>query len=133
MFLHYYDFSKKVFVHKSEVSGSEEETIYLRNFLDTAKFVDAFMTLKKDYHNAAKELHSKFINYELPVVTIKNRGKAEVGIIFERINHTGTKLSIMDLMIAWTWTDSFHLSEKMDALLEELEEKAEREVEAETA
>lgn len=119
----YYDFSKNIFVHKTDVSGKTTETIYLRNFLDTTKFVDAFMTLDKKYHTAAKELHSKFINYELPVVTIKNREKSEVGIIFERINHTGTKLSIMDLMIAWTWTDNFHLLEKMDELLEELDEK----------
>jgi hypothetical protein len=57
------------------------------------------------------------------VVTIKNRAKSEVGIIFERINNTGTKLSTLDLMTAWTWTDDFHLLESITDLLDELEEK----------
>ncbi len=119
----YYDFSKKVFVHKNDITSAQDCVIYLRNFLDGAKLINALTSLNKIYHGDATELYSKLINYELPVVTIKNRDKAEVGIIFERINHTGTKLSIMDLMIAWTWTDNFHLKEKMDELLEELEEK----------
>ncbi|MFA5782096.1 MAG: DUF262 domain-containing protein [Bacteroidales bacterium] len=118
-----YDFSKKIFVHKNDVTSASDCVIYLRNFLDGAKLITALSSLNTIYHGNATELYSKLINYELPVVTIKNRAKAEVGIIFERINNTGTKLSIMDLMIAWTWTDNFHLSEKMEELLEELEEK----------
>jgi len=57
------------------------------------------------------------------VVTIENRNRADVGIIFERINNTGTKLSALDLMTAWTWTDDFHLLDASNSLLEELEEK----------
>lgn len=118
-----YDFSKNIFVHKNDITSSADCVIFLRNFLDGAKLITALKYLNTNYHGAATELYSKLINYEFPVVTIKNRSKAEVGIIFERINNTGTKLSIMDLMIAWTWTDNFHLSEKMEELLEELEDK----------
>lgn len=119
----YYDFKRKSFQPKSEVDTSSDSVIYLRDFLDGAKLIDALATLHKDHHGDAKEIYSKFINYELPVVTIKNRTKSEVGIIFERINNTGTKLSTLDLMTAWTWTDDFHLIEAIADLLEELEEK----------
>jgi len=119
----YYDFSKNQFIQKNEVSLGSNAVIYLRNFLNGSKLIDALKTLDKQYHEAAQELYSKLINYELPVVTIKNRDKSEVGIIFERINNTGTKLSTLDLMTAWTWTDGFHLLESMNELQEELEEK----------
>ncbi|CAF4563383.1 unnamed protein product [Rotaria sp. Silwood1] len=119
----YYDFSKKVFSSKKEIDPNSTNVIYLRNFLDPAKLIDSLSTLDNKYHSEAKELFSKFINYELPVITIKNRTKSEVGIIFERVNNTGTKLTTLDLMIAWTWTEDFHLLEKINDLSTELEKK----------
>ncbi len=119
----YYSFTKNAFVPKNEIDFSSNDVIYLRNFLNGAKLIDSLKTLDPKFHNEAQELYSKFINYELPVVTIKNREKSEVGIIFERINNTGTKLTTLDLMTAWTWTDDFHLLESMNELQEELEEK----------
>lgn len=119
----YYSFTTKEFLPKSEVDVNANDVIYLRNFLDGSKLIDALQILDAQYHTDAKDLYSKFINYELPVVTIKNRDKSEVGIIFERINNTGTKLTTLDLMTAWTWTDDFHLLEQINELQEELEEK----------
>lgn len=118
----YYDFMSQKFIPKNEVT-SESTTIYLRNFLNAAKLFDTLKKLDSAYHTAAQELYSKFTNYELPVVTIKNREKDEVGIIFERINNTGTRLTTLDLMTAWTWTDDFHLLEAMKALQTELKAK----------
>lgn len=119
----YYDFKQNIFLPKNETETESNHVIYLRNFLDGAKLITALQSLNPSYHEQAKELYSKFINYELPVVTIKNRQKQEVGIIFERINNTATKLTTLDLMTAWTWTDDFHLLEEISRLLEELEEK----------
>lgn len=119
----YYNFTTKSFLPKSEVLTDSTDTIYLRDFLNGVKLIDSFQTLDSQFHNDAKELYSKFINYELPVVTIKHREKSEVGIIFERINNTGTKLTTLDLMTAWTWTEDFHLLESMTELQDELEEK----------
>ncbi|GAJ16296.1 unnamed protein product, partial [marine sediment metagenome] len=47
----------------------------------------------------------------------------EVGIIFERINNTGTRLTTLDLMVAWTWGEDFHLREELDQILETLDLK----------
>lgn len=118
----YYDFTNKRFIPKNEVV-SDKDTIYLRDFLNAAKLISALGVLDTAFHDDAKDLYSKFINYELPVVTIKYREKHEVGMIFERINNTGTKLTTLDLMTAWTWTDNFHLLESMRDLQDELEAK----------
>jgi len=119
----FYDFDKKQFFPKNEIDKDSTSIAYLRDFLNITKFIDVFTKLDKKYHDDAKKLHSQFINYELPVVTIKNRTTEEVGMIFERINNTGTKLGTLDLMTAWTWTGDFHLQEKTDQLFEELSDK----------
>ncbi len=119
----YYNFSTKTFEQKNDVDITANDVIYLRNFLNGAKLIESLKTLDPKFHNDAQELYSRFINYELPVVTIKNREKSDVGNIFERINNTGTKLSTLDLMTAWTWTDDFHLLESINDLQIELDEK----------
>jgi hypothetical protein len=119
----YYDFFADEFVHVSQIDPNSDHTMYLRNFLSGANLIKALASLNVIYHAAVQTLFSKLINYELPVITIKSREKAEVAMIFERTNSTGTKLTTLDLMVAWTWTDNFHLLESIKELLNELEEK----------
>lgn len=118
----YFDFTEEAFVEQENVSDSRA-AIHLRKLLDVTSLMSVFGELDKGYHKPAQDLASQFLNYEVPVVTIENRDRADVGIIFERINNTGTKLSALDLMTAWTWTDDFHLLEASNSLLEELEGK----------
>jgi hypothetical protein len=119
----YYDFKKEQFIAGSEVPSNCDYAIHLKNLIDTTKLIPSLAQLDKNYHTQASELCSKFLNYEIPVVTIKYRSKEEVGMIFERINNTGTRLTTVDLMTAWTWTDDFHLLEATNELTEELDEK----------
>ncbi|KAF5415672.1 MAG: hypothetical protein C5S48_05135 [Candidatus Methanogaster sp.] len=104
----YYDFEKKEFLPKDE-SGSHDVSIHLRKLLDVTTLISALSSLKNEFHKDAQDLASRFLNYEIPVVTIENRKREDVGIIFERINNTRTRLSTLDLMTAWTWTEDFHL------------------------
>ena len=119
----FYDFAKQKFLPEAEVNDSSDSVVRLRHLIDPVKLVDELTSLNKNFHQAAKELSSKFLNYEVPIVQIKNRSKEEVGVIFERINNTGTKLNTLDLMTAWTWTEDFHLLDAMETLLEELDAK----------
>ncbi len=119
----HYDFQYKTFVPSTEIDALSKSVIHLKNLINTSKLIPALSELDTKYHNDATELCSRFLNYEIPVVTIKHRSKEEVGIIFERINNTGTKLSTLDLMTAWTWTDDFHLLESTHELIERLEAK----------
>ena len=120
----HYDFKEEKFIAKSEVIKKTDSVVLLRNIIDPIKLIDELSELNKKYHANAKKLSSIFLNYEIPVVQIKNRTREEVGVIFERINNTGTKLDILDLMTAWTWTEEFHLLDSIDELLEELEQKS---------
>ncbi len=61
--------------------------------------------------------------YRLPVVTLKNLTLDEVCPIFERINSSGTRLSIYDLMVAATWSREFDLNSRTKTLAEKLERK----------
>lgn len=86
-------------------------------------FIQEMKHLPRELVERAEELLGKFQSYKVPIVTITNRSKAEVSVIFERINNTGTRLSTLDLMVAWTWSDDFHLKDEIDSLLETLEIK----------
>ena len=120
----YYDFDSQTFLSKSEIPGNKSKSIVpLRHMIDPIKLIDEISSLKKEHHDAAKILSSKFLNYEVPVVHIKSRTKEEVGVIFERINNTVTRLNTLDLMTAWTWTEDFHLIDSINELTDELESK----------
>ena len=121
----YYDFKESKFLPKKEVDLSCKHIFYLRNLLNNKHLLAAASADKFDqnYMDALQDLQSKFLNYEIPVVTIKNRDRADVAKIFERINNTGTKLNLVDLMTAWTWTEDFHLLDAANDLQQELNEK----------
>lgn len=119
----YYNFKSEMFVPKNEIDLSSKHVVALRNIVDPIKLIDELSNIKSEYREKAKQLSSIFLNYEVPVVEIKNRTKEDVGVIFERINNTGTKLNTLDLMTAWTWTEDFHLLDEIDNLKDDLEEK----------
>jgi hypothetical protein len=47
----------------------------------------------------------------------------EVGLVFERVNTTGTELSLVEFMRAATWTPDFDLLDSIDAIKEVLHRK----------
>lgn len=97
--------------------------INLSCLLDTEAFFAALERLSPEHQKAAKLLHSRVNNYEIPVITISKRSKNEVGVIFERINSTGTTLTTLDLLVAWTWSEDFHLQEALGDLGDSLDAK----------
>jgi hypothetical protein len=120
----YFDLCQKKFLTYSVNSG-ESITIPVRLLFDNSKFVKEIMKYSTDTEliDTATNLQSVFQNYEIPIVTVKGREKSEVGTIFERINNTGTELSTLDLMIAWTWTGDYHLKEEIDEIVDSLQNK----------
>lgn len=88
---------------------------------NTTEFLE-FRTKLSQYRNVkelqteADTLYEVFHEYLIPVVTIKEKTVEDVCPIFERINSTGTKLSIFDLMVAATWSEEFDLNDMVDDL-----------------
>ena len=107
-------------------SNEEDLIIPLKIVFDNYKF-NQYLTADKRFEQVktkeAAEFQAIFQNYELPTVVIKKRDKDEVGIIFERVNSTGTPLSTLDLLTAWTWSESYYLKEVFDNIYDLLETK----------
>jgi hypothetical protein len=71
----------------------------------------------------AEALFARFKDYKIATVTLGDMALKDVAPIFERINSTGTTLTIVDLMRAATWSPDFDLVDSIDAVRETLEEK----------
>jgi hypothetical protein len=72
----------------------------------------------------ARELFDRFKDYKVATVTLGDMALADVAPIFERINSTGTRLTIVDLMRAATWSPDFDLVDAIDSIREALGAKA---------
>ncbi len=118
----YFDFDDEEFVHITSLNETHVN-IKLNSLFNLSDFLSQVNKLPSGYIDKAQNLHSRFSNYEIPIVTVHKKKKDEVGMIFERINNTGTKLTTLDLMIAWTWKEDFHLKKNLDELLEVLDDK----------
>ena len=80
-----------------------------------------------------QRLWETFQNYVIPVVTVQDAPIEKVGIIFERINSRGTRLTLFDLMVAATWgaesADEFNLRDSVETVIGQLDDKDYGEVE----
>ncbi|MDB6057251.1 MAG: hypothetical protein JWO95_1095, partial [Verrucomicrobiales bacterium] len=75
------------------------------------------------YQQRLDDVVEAFTSYRLPVVVLKELSVEEVCPIFERINSSGTKLSMYDLMVAATWSPRFDLNELSKKIATSLEVK----------
>lgn len=73
--------------------------------------------------DATDVLSETFREYAIPVVAVTEATVDHVSSIFERINNTGTKLTVYDLMVAATWSETFDLRQQVDLTLKELDTK----------
>ncbi len=117
-----FDLVEARFVPNTELNPSHAN-LKLSALFNSVEFHEVTGAFTKAHIKAAVALQSQFQNYEVPVVVTTKRGREDIGIIFERINNTATKLSTLDLMVAWTWSDDFHLKERLDDILEVLDLK----------
>lgn len=118
----FFDLGDKKFVHASDKEDGKRY-FEIKYLLNNVKFHEQIKDLSDQDKETATSLQTSFLGYEIPLVVTTKRNKEEVGIIFERINNSGTPLALFDLMVAWTWTDDFHLREKYSEVMDVLESK----------
>lgn len=109
----------------------------LRWLYETTKMLNFRTSLQsfpkhEGYQATLDTLISAFTNYKIPVVTLKDLSLEEVCPIFERINISGTKLAMFDLMVAATWSKTFDLNEEVDRIITSLEPKGFGDIEPNT-
>ena len=73
---------------------------------------------------SAEFLFNRIKDYKIATVTIGEMKLQDVAPIFERINSTGTRLTIVDLMRAATWSPDFDLIDTIDdEIVADIQEK----------
>lgn len=118
----YFDCDEKKFV-SVENKQVGKTYVALKALFDPAKYAEALMAAPSAVRTVISNLYEKFTNYEVPIVVTKKRDFSEVGMIFERVNNTGTRLDLFDLMVAVTWTPDFHLQKEFKGIHEILKKK----------
>ena len=97
-------------------------SINLARVLDVQKMITELGRFEDQDRKMIAHLQDTFKDYEVPVVTIAEKEHREVCDIFERINSMGTPLTTMELLTAWTWSESFDLRVRLGVLQGEIEE-----------
>jgi hypothetical protein len=110
-----------IFSHNS--ATEEKDRIQLNKILDTTKLLAELPKFNDVQKEKIAKLTEAFKDYEFPIVTIRDRTNKEVCSIFQRINSSGTPLSSMELLTAWTWSDKFDLRREIETLLDKLSDK----------
>lgn len=109
----HFDLEREEFVHPKR---RDLTTLFpLNRIINTRDFIRQCM--KFDHHDkrdeffrVAERLLKSIKDYKIAVVKIGDMTIDEVAPIFERINSTGRKLTIVDLMMAATWSNGFDLT-----------------------
>jgi hypothetical protein len=125
-----YDLREKRFVHLETLDDPPLHQLRLNKLTDPSAYfqhVSSLNTLKAtdvpELVAHAKELFDRFKDYKVATVTLHEMSIQAVAPIFERINSRGTPLTIVDLMRAATWSETFDLIDGITEISEELEAK----------
>lgn len=109
------------FVHTSVADPAV--SINLRVILDTTRLLPELQRFSQMDQSAIASVTERFKDYEFLIVTIKDRTNQEVCRVFQRINSSGTSLSTLELLAAWTWSEQFNLRNEIETLRDRLSDK----------
>lgn len=116
----HFDLVNEVFCHKKNIRKTEE-AFPLNRLITTSDFIKQCMKFEsskdkeKLYKNAERLLRT-IKDYKIAVVKVGDLTMEEVAPIFERINSAGRKLTMVDLMMAATYSNGFDLSSEIDTI-----------------
>lgn len=123
----FYDLEKERFVSAKSAPGGIH-LFPMRWLYQTTRLLNFRTALQS--HVEADMLQERFDNmievftgYQIPVVVLKDLTVEEVCPIFERVNSSGTDLSVFDLMVAATWSKEFDLNSTVEEIKVALEPK----------
>lgn len=128
-----FDLKAQKFSHIDHTEDLPVHQVPLRRLVDPA---DYFRRLAAIDHQATRAtadlLFNRFKDYQVPLVTLGDMSIKDVAPVFERINSTGTRLTIYDLMRAATWSPEFDLGKTIDDIKSSLAAKRFQELDNKT-
>ena len=107
--------------------GPDGERYVLLSDLLGDEYGDLFASLTSKRRRRFNEVRNTFLNYPFSITRVEGGNLDIVCDLFGRINNTGTKLSVFDLLVAKTWSPSdvrggFDLRESFEELTDKLTE-----------
>lgn len=116
----FFDLDKEEFTYAKDPVGVN--LFPLNKLIRTSDFIRQCMKFEqseksREYYATAEKLLQSIKDYKIAVVKIGDIGLDEVAPIFERINSTGRKLTMVDLMRAATWKGGFDLTSEIDEII----------------
>jgi hypothetical protein len=119
-----FDLKTQKFFHVDHVDELPIHQIPIRRLSDPATYYRRLAPLDDEALSViADRLFNRFKDYQVPVVTMGDMSIKDVAPVFERINSTGTRLTIFDLMRAATWSLDFDLGRTIDDVRKAMEPK----------
>jgi hypothetical protein len=125
-----YDLRERRFLHLEKLDDPPQHQVRMNKLSEASIFykyvatLDSLSAADKDILKGnADQLFNRLKDYKIAVVTLGDMSIQDVAPIFERINSTGTQLTIVDLMRAATWSQEFDLIEAIDNVREALAAK----------
>jgi len=97
----------------------------LRKLLETRDFLAQNVLFQNELDanvlsERAERLLSAVKDYKIAAVILADMDLQKVGPVFERINSKGRRLTIVDLMRAATWRETFDINDAFEAILSKL-------------
>lgn len=125
-----YDLRAEEFVHLETLEDSPHHMVRANKLADGAEFYRYAATLstlsasdKDQLIKNADKLFNRFKDYKVAVVTLGDMSIQDVAPIFERVNSAGTRLTVVDLMRAATWSQDFDLVDQIDSIRQVIDAK----------
>ena len=119
-----FDLKSEKFSHIDHTEELPAHQIPIRRLSDAAEYFRKISVIDDiELRSVADLLFNRFKDYQLPIVTLGDMSINDVAPVFERINSTGTRLTIYDLMRAATWSPDFDLGKTIESIKISLEEK----------
>lgn len=120
----YFDLKTNHFQHADHVDELPIHQIPLRRMSNAPDFYRRLSPIDDPLmRERADLLFTRFLEYQVPLVTLGDMSIEDVAPVFERINSTGTRLTIYDLMRAATWSPEFDLGNTVEGIKSALESK----------
>lgn len=119
-----FDLRTEKFSHIDHTDDLPANLIPLRRLSDPSEYFKHVAVVTDELLKGnATVLFNRFKDYQLPLVTLGDMSINDVAPVFERINSTGTRLTIYDLMRAATWSPNFDLGKTIEGVQDSLEAK----------
>ena len=98
----------------------KEKIVSLWRFFNDEGEDEIYDSLTKERKESFRRCRRILTNYPISIVEVRDKSLDEAVLIFERINQSGKRLGLFDLVVAGTWSDDFDLKAKTNELNREI-------------